>query len=174
MPEISATPDIPDSQVTSYGSNTSGVKVATPDIILFNEETLPADLIAGLIFEGIGSQEIITISRNDIINGQDVSYNLIGNLKTIGRQYNTKNIFSLPETIDKYMANFSIRFDTHVPEEGTGPNGERVYVEAVGNPTVDRGDLVIDVVNMETNERVDVEVLRRGAPLSDTIYTEES
>ena len=222
MPEISATPDIPDSQVTSYGSNTSGVKVATPDIILFNEETLPADLIAGLIFEGIGSQEIITISRNDIINGQDVSYNLIGNLKTIGRQYNTKNIFSLPDTSEKYFKNFAIRLDVHVPEEGTGPplykigeensrleegcfgfpiiNKEtnelvgcqpslseakaelkrilpprpKVYIVESGTDVADAGDLVIDVTNMEVNERVDVEVLRRGTPLSDTIYTEES
>jgi len=37
-----------------------------------------------------------------------------------------------------------------------------------------KGDLVIDVTNMETNERVDVEILRNGQALSDTIYTEES
>jgi len=126
-----------------------------------------------LLFEEIGGQEIISIARNDIVNGQDVSYNLVGNLNGLERKYNSKNIFSLPDTIEKYFSNFSIRFGTHVPEDGTGPNGERVYIITDQNSPF-RGDLVIDVINMEINERVDVEVLREGGALSDTIYTEES
>ena len=174
MSEINPTPDIPSTQITTSESTSKAVKVATPDILLFDDSLVPIDLMTDLLFENIGGQEIITISRNDIINGQDVSYNLIGNLGKVQRQYNSKNIFSLPETSETYFKNFSIRFDIHVPENGTGPNGERVYVEQNGTDTTDRGDLIIDVVNMEVNERVDVEVLRRGQALNDTIYTEES
>lgn len=172
--EVSATPDIPEIQSTESGSSNQAIKIATPDIILFNEDAIPVEVMADLLFEEIGGQEIISIARNDIVNGQDISYNLIGNLNGLQRRYNSKNIFSLPDTIEKYFSNFSIRFDTHVPEKGTGPNDERVYIEQVGTASTGRGDLVVDVVNMEVNERVDIEVLRNGRPLSDTIYEEES
>lgn len=172
--EVSATPDIPDIQSTQDGSSNQAIKIATPDLILFNEDAIPVEVMADLLFEDIGGQEIISIARNDIVNGQEVSYSLVGNLNGLGRRYNSKNIFSLPDTIEKYFSNFSIRFDVHVPEEGTGPEGQRVYIVQESTPTSVRGDLVIDVVNMETNERVDIEVLRSGTPLSDTIYTEES
>jgi hypothetical protein len=171
---VSATPDVPDIQMTQSSSARSAVKVATPDLILFNDSAVPVDVMADLLFEDIGGQEIISIARNDIVNGQEVSYNLIGNLNGLQRRYNSKNIFSLPDTIEKYFSNFSIRFDTHVPEEGTGPGGARVYILTEDTAISRRGDLIIDVINMETNERVDIEVLRSGTPLGDTIYTEES
>ena len=170
---VSATPSVPEIQATQSSPSRSAVKVATPDLIIFNESVLPVDIMTDLLFEEIGGQEIISIARNDIVNGQDVSYNLVGNLNGLERKYNSKNIFSLPDTIEKYFSNFSIRFGTHVPEDGTGPNGERVYIITDQNSPF-RGDLVIDVINMEINERVDVEVLREGGALSDTIYTEES
>ena len=172
--EVNATPDIPDIQSTQAESSSQGIKIATPDIILFNEDAIPVEVMADLLFEEIGGQEIISIARNDIVNGQNISYSLIDNLNGLQRRYNSKNIFSLPDTIEKYFSNFSIRFDTHVPENGTGPEGQRVYVVQESTTTSVRGDLVIDVVNMETNERVDIEVLRSGTPLSDTIYEEES
>jgi hypothetical protein len=171
---VSATPDVPDIQMTQGSSTRSAVKVATPDLILFNESAIPVDIMTDLLFEEIGGKEIISIARNDIVNGQEISYNLIGNLNGLERRYNSKNIFSLPDTIEKYFSNFSIRFEIHVPEEGTGPNGQRVYIVQQSSTTASRGDLIIDVINMETNERVDVEVLRSGLVLSDTIYTEES
>jgi len=171
---VSATPDVPDSQKTSTSTTRASVKVATPDLILFNESAIPVDLMTDLLFEDIGGHEIISISRNDIVNGQDVSYNLVGNLNGLERRYNSKNIFSMPESIEKYFNNFSIRFGTHVPENGTGPEGQRVYILQESSSTFNRGDLIIDVTNMEINERVDIEVLRNGELLGDTIYTEES
>lgn len=172
--DVSATPDVPDIQKTSVSANRSAIKIATPDLIIFNQEAIPVDAMANLIFEEIGGQEIISIARNDIVNGQEVSYSLVGNLNNLQRRYNSKNIFSLPESIEKYFSNFSIQFDIHVPENGTGPNNERVYIAPTDSEVLTRGDLVIDVTNMETNERVDIEILRNGEALSDTIYREES
>ena len=172
--DVNATPDIPDIQATQSATSGQAIKIATPDIILFNEDAIPVEVMADLLFEEIGGQEIISIARNDIVNGQSVSYSLIGNLNGLQRRYNSKNIFSLPDTIEKYFSNFSIRFDTHVPESGTGPNDSRVYIEQEGTFTIGRGDLIIDVINMETNERLDIEILKSGTPLSDTIYEEES
>jgi hypothetical protein len=122
----------------------------------------------------MGGHELISISRNDIVNGQEVSYSLIKNLKGIEQRYNPLNIFSLSETSEKVFKNFSIRFDIHVPDIGTGPLNQRAYVLSEDTPIASRGDLVIDVVNMETNERVDIEILRGGQVFSDTMYLEES
>lgn len=169
---VDSTPAIPDSQ--SSVSSSSGVKVATPDLIIFNESALPVDALSQLLFEDLSGQEIINISRSDIVNGQNVSYSLIGNLESVRQRYNPENIFSLPDNLKKYFKNFGIRFDVHYPEVGTGPFGQRAYIVEQDSAVANRGDLVIDVVNMETNERVDVEILRSGTPLSDTIYLEES
>lgn len=170
---VDATPSIPESTTTSSTAS-SGIKVATPDLVIFNESALPVDALSQVIFEDIAGQEIINIARSDLINGQDVSYSIISNLNSLQRRFNPNNIFSLPDTSDKYFRNFGIRFDIHVPETGTGPSGQRSYIVSQDTAVEKRGDLVIDVTNMETNERVDVEILRAGEPLSDTIYVEES
>lgn len=168
-------PDIPNSELRDNKlKNANAIKVATPDLVLFNESALPVDALSQLLFEDLSSHEIINISRSDMINGQDVSYSLIGNIDSIRQRYNPENIFSLPDNSKRYFKNFGIRFDIHVPETGTGPSGQRSYIVDTDSAVTKRGDLVIDVVNMETNERVDVEILRSGTPLSDTIYVEES
>lgn len=154
-------------------SGKSGVKVATPDLIIQSENT-PVDVLGQLYFESIAGVEIINIARSTLINGINVSYSLIGNLNELQRRYNPLNIFTLPETIDNYFKNFAIRLDVHVPEEGSGPNQERVYLAQTNLPFAERGDIVIDVTNMEKNELVDVQILDSGSLLSDTIYTEES
>ena len=174
MENVPAIPEIPQAQSGKSSTTRSAVRVATPDLIIFNEASFPVDAIADLFFEQMGGHELINISRNDIVNGQDVSYSLIGNLRGIQQKYNTLNIFSLPDTINKIFKNFSIRFDIHVPDVGTGPAGQRAYVLSEDTAIASRGDLVIDVINMETNERVDIEIIRNGQVLSDTIYLEES
>lgn len=171
--EVQPIPDLPANQSSDTGAGTKAIKVATPDLILIEGGSIPVDLMTDLIFEDIGGQEIINISRSDIVNGQDVSYSLIGNRKLLDRMYNPKNIFSLSGTLEKSFANFSIRLETHIPENGTGPEvlpgqNQRVYVESL------TGDIIIDITNMETNERLDVEILRSGYVDNDTIYVEES
>jgi hypothetical protein len=44
------------------------VKTATLDIILFDEESIPTDGMFDQIFENIGGQELISITRSDIVN----------------------------------------------------------------------------------------------------------
>lgn len=171
--EVQPTPDYPANQSVGESSATRAIKVATPDLIIIDEGSLPVDLMTDLLFENVGGQEIINISRNDIVNGQDVSYQLIGNTQSLDRRYNPNNIFSVSGTLDKYFANFSIRLDVHIPENGTGPEvvagqNQRVYIESL------TGDIIIDVTNMETNERLDVEILKEGSVDDGTIYVEAS
>jgi len=151
----------------------NAVKIATPDLIIFDED-IPVDGLAQILFEDISAQELISITRSEVIDGQDVSYNLIGNLRYLNDNYNTKNIFDLADTNEKYFRNFGISFSIHIPENGTGPQGQRAYIVDVGSAIANRGDLIVDVINMENNERVDIEILNEGSAFGDTIYLEES
>ena len=157
---VSATPPTP----SNAGLNISAFSVnpvltAPIDTILYNEEATPVEIMADLLFENIGGQELINIARNDTVNGQTIIYQPIKNLTAIQQQYNPNNIVSLQATSDKYFQNYSIKFENKVPNVGSGPNGEHVYIDA------ETGDLIVEVVNIEEGEQVQVEITSSG-----TIY----
>jgi hypothetical protein len=137
---------------------TPPVKTSTPDIILFNEDILPDQIMADLIFENIGGQELISISRSDIVNGQKIIYQPIKNLSSIQQEYNPNNILGLQQTSDKYFAGFSIKLENKIPEVGNGLNGQNAYIQS-------NGDLVIEFVNLNPDEQIEVKIT-----LSGTIY----
>jgi hypothetical protein len=138
------------------------VKTAPIDTVLFNDDELPIEVITDLIFENIGGQELINIARNDIINGQQVSYQPIKNLSSIQQQYNPNNILSVQSTSDKYFANFPIKLENKIPRTGTGPSGKHVYLDSTN------GNIVIEAVNVEADEQIEVEITVSG-----TIYEAE-
>jgi hypothetical protein len=158
----------------------ASVKAADPPLIALSNPTLSEDKMIELVFENIGGQELINITRNDIVNGQDVLYSPIKNLKDIYLQYNPNNIIKIENTSDTYFKNFSIRLENklpysgtglngeYLPYKGTGPNGEIVYIDQT------TGDLIINVSSIEPGEQVDVEILNSGETLNGTIYGEES
>jgi hypothetical protein len=135
------------------------VKTATTDIVLFDDEATPIDTMADLIFENIGGQELINITRSDIVNGQKISYQPIKNLSSIQQRYNPNNILSLQQTSDKYFSGFSIKLEDKIPNEGNGPNGENVYIEE------NTGDLIIEFININNDEQIEVQITTDG-----TIY----
>lgn len=145
---------------------TPAVKIASPDIMLGRDESVPIEIMTDLIFEDIGGQEIINIARTDLVNGQHVIYQPIKNLLDINSQYNSKNILSLENTADTIFNNFPIRLDTHVSNYATtdSPNVP-VYIDGT------TGNLIIEVINMERGEQVEVEILTTGVLLNDTDWT---
>jgi hypothetical protein len=138
------------------------VKTAPIDTVLFDEESVPIEVMTDLIFENIGGHELINIARNDIVNGQQVIYQPIKNLSSIQQQYNPNNILSLQSTSDKYFANFSIKLENKVPDSGTGPAGAYVYLDS------DTGNIIVEAVNLEVDEQVQIEIT-----ISGTIYEAE-
>ena len=123
---VSATPQTPSSTSVSNKIPTDPVKTAPIDTVLFNDDSMSIEIMADLIFEDIGGHELINIARNDIINGQQISYTPIKNLGLIQQKYNPNNILGLQATSEKYFANFPIKFEEKVPIEGNGPNGSNV------------------------------------------------
>jgi hypothetical protein len=157
----SATPDTPQND----GTKTVGaVKIPEQYLIKIKEEDLPIDVMAGMIFENIGGQELISLTRNDIVNGQDISYQPIKNLSALYFQYNPNNLLKLNNTSDARFKKYAIKFSDYVPDIGTGPDGEIVYIEE------GTGDLIINVLNLPKGYEVEVEILDDGTILDDTIY----
>jgi hypothetical protein len=134
-------------------------KTAPIDTVLFDNSSVPIEVMTDLIFEDIGGQELINIARNDIINGQQISYSSIKNLASIQQQYNPNNIISLQSTSDKYFANFSIKLNEKIPNVGNGPSGSNVYIDET------TGDLIIETINTLSDEQVDIQIA-----ISGTIY----
>ena len=157
---ISATPLTPSKiGLAVSSSNINPVLTAPIDTILFNDDSVPIEIMSDLIFENIGGQELINIARNDTVNGQTILYQPIKNLTAVQQQYNPNNIVSLQATSDKYFQNFSIKFDEKVPTEGTGPDGSHVYIDP------ETGELVVEAVNMAEDEQIELEIT-----ISGTIY----
>lgn len=157
---ISPTPNTPlniNQMLTS--SNANLIKTATPDIVLFDDELVTTEQMADLIFENIGGQELINIARNDTINGQNISYQPIKNIRSIQQSYNPNNILGLQKTSDKYFSGFSIRFDQKTPNVGNGLDGTNVYVDSSGN-------LVIEAIGLNNDEQLEVQLSTNG-----TIYS---
>jgi hypothetical protein len=75
-----AGPSAPTTPAIGPSANTSSIKIATPDIMIGKDEVVPIETMTNLIFEDIGGQEIINISRADLVNGQKVVYQPIKNL----------------------------------------------------------------------------------------------
>jgi len=155
--KVSPTPLTPTLPVT-VSPPPPPVKTATLDIILFDEESIPTDGMFDQIFENIGGQELISITRSDIVNGQKISYQPIKNLSAIQQRYNPNNILSLQQTADKFFAGFSIKLEDKTPQVGNGPNGENVYINATG-------DLIIEFININADEQIETQI-----SVSGTIY----
>ena len=157
---ITATPPAPEPEMFSARMFAAPppVKTATLDIILFDEENIPTDGMFDQIFENIGGQELISITRSDIVNGQKISYQPIKNLSAIQQRYNPNNILSLQQTADKFFAGFSIKLEDKIPETGNGTNGENIYLNAAG-------DLIIEFINVNSDEQVETQI-----SVSGTIY----
>lgn len=145
-------------------SSSPAVKIATPDLILFNDQKIPEETMIDLVFEDIGGQEMINIVRNDLINGQNQSRQIVRNLSQINLDYNPNNILSLQNTSESYFNNFPIRFEQKVPDIGTGPNGESVYLDP------DTGNIIINLIGLSDDEQIEVQILKGGTVLSGTIY----
>jgi len=156
---VSAVPQTPSSMSVTNSLPPKPTKTAPIDTILFDDQSISPEIMADLVFEDIGGHELLSISRNDIINGQQVSYSPIKNLGLVQQRYNPNNIMGLQSTSDKYFANFAIKFDEKVPLQGSGVNGLNVYIEEA------TGDLIIETININNDEQIEVQVAING-----TIY----
>ena len=123
-----------------------------------------------LFFEEIGGQELINISRNDLLSGQPLDYTVIKNLASLSIEYDPNKLLALQGTDVDYFSDFLFVLERFVPDIGTGVNilevqtGERVYVE----PST--GDVIVNTINVKSSQAVDIEFLSFEDIIDDTIY----
>lgn len=124
----------------------TGIKQATPDIIVFDDTSISPEFLVEAFFERFGGSELISISRADLINGDDVSYSPIKNLSSLRRRYNPNNIIAIgvyQQNLRKYSINLTDR----------GPTDP--YFDASGN-------LIVHIDTMTVDEYIEVEVAADG------------
>ena len=134
------------------------IKVAPIDTVLFDDDAVPKEIIADLLFEDIGGQEILTIARHDTVNGQTVLYQPIKNINILQQQYNPNNLLKLRDTSDTIFGNFTINLSAKIPQVGNGTNGANTYIDSDGN-------IVIEFISLNADELVEVQLTSSG-----TIY----
>lgn len=144
-------------------TQTNSTKVAVPNAVDELNDPIAYEAMFEIIFQDIGGQELINISRADAINGQNIMYSIVKNLKNIMLEYNSNNIIKLGGTSDVLFKNFSIRLEDKLPKYGMGPNGTNVYVED------GTGNIVVNLVNIEDEEQVEIEIINQGEYFDDTI-----
>jgi hypothetical protein len=169
------------SQSTSLKSTVNAIKIATSDLIIQDSEGMSIEIMTDLIFEDIGGQELATISRHDLVNGQKVLYAPIKNLTDLYLQYNPNNILRLQQS-DSFFKSLSIAILDHLPVCGNGydiienllepdknkwtkvPNCKSIYVDPIS------GDLIINLVNLKDGVQAEVQLLTSGEIYDATIY----
>ena len=146
---------------SSVGSETpaaaaAAIKTAQIDTVEFVDEALSAELLLDLLFEDVGGQELLTIARNDTVNGQDVVYQPFKNLGILQEIYNPTNLLKLQETSDKIFSNFTINLRDKIPKVGSGLNGANYYLDLTA------GDGIIEFINLKSDEQVEIQIVSAG------------
>lgn len=163
MSNVSATPNLPSPKPSNFNI-AEAIKSARPDIII-NKDTVASEQVQALFFENITSKELITIVRNDTVFGRSNVYTPIKNISSLALRYGPKSLIPLQGASDTYFNNFPIKLEQKVPDIGTGPYGQIVYIDEQTN------ELVINVINLREDEQVEVQIMKRSSVLDDTIYT---
>ena len=124
----------------------TGVKQATPDIIVFDDTSISPEFLVDAFFEEFGGSELISISRSDLINGDAVSYSPIRNLSSLRRRYNPNNIIA----IGVYQQNLGI-FSINLLDRGPS------------DPLFDAsGNLIVSMDTVNTQEYIEVQIASDG------------
>lgn len=159
---VEPTPPAPTVEPVLVSPPPPQIKTAQPDIILFDDEQIPAEIMTNLVLENIGGQELISIARHDTINGQKVIYQPIKDLQSIQQKNNPNNVINLQQTEKQYFLGFPIDLSVKIPEQGNGLNGDNFYIGAFG-------DLILEFINLKEDERIEVQVIQ-----NDILYSIDS
>jgi hypothetical protein len=133
----------------------TGVKAAPIDTVVFVDEPFDPNYFEDVLFQDFGGQELLSVARNDTVNGQSVSYQPFKDLGIIRDQYSPNSLLSIQETSDRFFANFLIRLNEKIPEVGRGANGANYYLDT-------EGSAIIELINILDDEQVEIQVLNAG------------
>lgn len=138
------------------------------------DDSIPESLLESLLFEQISGQELIMLSRTDILNGQSVAYQPVSNLRDIAIQYSYSNIISLPGTLSENFRQYGLVLENYVPDvDPQDLSDKSPWLNAyIDDQTIADGSLqgstikvlVLELQNMQENFSVLLEVMESGIP----------
>jgi hypothetical protein len=147
------------------------VKTPTRDVVNFTDDSnIGVELITNLLFENLGANELVKFERHDTIEGTNANYDIISNLSSVRKQFDPANLISRQKPDRSYFDIFNIKLEDKLPSQkylqnnpkidGSGEinTTDYVYIDSAGN-------LVVELVNMNSDELVEVEIESSG-----TIY----
>lgn len=119
---------------------------------------MPEEIMVDMIFENIGGTEILTVARQDTVNGQDVSFSYLKNLGVLAQSFNPTNMLSSGS--EAYFQQFAIDIASRMPNldyNASPQTADRTGVEIDAD-----GNLVLTFDKMNSDELVEVEVSSSG------------
>jgi hypothetical protein len=160
-PAPTPVPPAPPPSVRSRYS--SEVISATPEHLVPEYEVNP-ELMARILFEDIGSQELLLLSRNDILNGKKISYQPISNIAEIDQSYSPDSILSASESFAGYFNNFTISLEAYIAERGSNSEAPNISSQASD------GSLTLEFFDTKPDQRIEIQISGSAKLFDDTIY----
>ena len=134
------------------------IKIATAEKFISGEDVVGEDEMFTRTISEVASMELLEITRTGAVDGIDQSYLPITGLADLNMQNDPTKIIALQNSSDEYFKQFSIPLERYTPSEGTGENGEIVYIDR--DPTSSTyNSLIVNTVNLKATERLEIEFI---------------
>lgn len=128
-------------------SSITAIKQAPIDTVVFNEDTVSIQQLTELLYEQIGGMELINISREDTVSGQDVIYSPISNIGSIWGQFNPNNVIAVGSSFDTFFSRFAID----------------LILRGMNIPYFNEdGDLIIEIDDVLSDEEIHYQIASNG------------
>lgn len=153
---VTVKPSVPAKSDISASFN---VKVATSNLFILDEKQEQSDFMADAIIEDIGGQEIINLTRNDLLTGEDVSYSILSNLAETSQRFNPNSLIKMQGVDSDFFNSFPYTLNNYSSQVGTGKDSTGALTGDVAYVDFETGEVVINVTNVARDQRVEVEFL---------------
>ena len=139
-----------------YKTEISGIKIATPDIVLDDPQLVP-DTMTNYVFGAIGGTEILSASRNDLINSP--LNNGYTALADAGRTFRKLQSIIFTEVSENIFNSFGIEANEFLLENA----GDVVTSDPV------TGIITISLNGVKNRYFIDVEIINNVQEINGTI-----
>ena len=165
---VSSIPNQPELVEPYFSQRDDSTKTGDPQFFVLTDSAFTVEDLENAIWQNIGGHEIISLARRDLVDGQNLDYKLINNLKDLQEEYNPKTIFLIEDIITKYFDRFGLKFENFLPSSQALSRID----DGIDQPVVldDDSNIVVYVKNIKENQEVEIQVLGSEALLRDTIY----
>ena len=134
------------------------VKNPNRDVLDLSRDEFSVSSVSRLLFEQVGSIELVNIARRDTIEGQNPYYSMISNLSTVRKNFDPTSIITRQKSNQGIYSNYTISLNDKIPDDQYLERNNLTdfyYID-------DNGDLVIELDNLASDEIIDFEIAESG------------